>query len=130
MSRGTTAPAATATEPTATAPEATAPPTDATGPGAGDEEPVRVPAHFDVRGARLTPAEVKVPAFLAIDLQVRSRDGRPHTILLAAPTTTVLAVPAGGSASTRVDGLQRGRWELSDDGHPAGAIVAGSEPGP
>jgi len=118
------------TTPKATAPEATAPPTDATGPGAGDEEPVRVPAHFDVRGARLSPAEVKVPAFLTIDLAVRSRDGRPHTILLAAPATQILAVPAGGQASVDVPGLERGRWELSVDGHPAGAIVAGSQPGP
>jgi hypothetical protein len=49
---------------------------------------------------------------------------------LAAPRTEVLAVPAGGQASVTVPGLKRGRWELSVDGHPAGAIVAGSEPGP
>jgi hypothetical protein len=110
--------------------KATAPPTGATGPGAGDEEPIRVPAHFEVRGGRLTPAEVKVPAFLTVELEVRSRDDRPHTILLAAPRTEILAVPPGGRASLTVPGLQRGRWELSVDGHPAGAIVAGSHPGP
>ena len=110
--------------------KATMPRTEGTGPGAGDEEPIRIPAHFEVRGARLSPAEVKVPAFLTIELAVRSRDGRPHTILLAAPRTEVLAVPAGGQASVTVPGLQRGRWELSVDGRPAGAIVAGSEPGP
>jgi hypothetical protein len=118
------------TNPTATAPEATAPPTDATGPGAGDEEPIRVPARFEVRGGRLTPSEVRVPAFLTVELEVRSVDGRPHTILLAAPRAEVLAVPAGGQASVTVPGLKRGRWELSVDGRPAGAIVAGSEPGP
>jgi hypothetical protein len=109
---------------------AAAPPTAGTGPGAGDEEPIRVPARFEVRGGRLSPAEIKVPAFLRVELAVRSRDNRPHTVLLAAPRTEVLAVPPGGRASLVMPGLPKGRWELSVDGHPAGAIVAGSQPGP
>jgi hypothetical protein len=129
------APATTQTEPVATAPSATTPPPDATGPegqpgGAGDEEPIRVPARFSIRAGRLTPPEIAVPAFLRIGLAVSSRDGRAHEVLLAAPRTVVLRVPAGGRASTTIPGLRKGRWEISVDGRPAGALVAGAQPGP
>lgn len=131
----TTVPAATQTEPVATAPSATTPPPDATGPegqpgGAGDEEPIRVPARFVIRDGRLSPPEIEVPAFLRVGLSVTSRDGRAHEVRLAAPTRVTLSVPAGGHATTVVPGLRRGRWEISIDGRPAGALVAGAQPGP
>jgi len=140
---------APATSPVASTPAATAPPPDATQPGtgpatvpspapapapgepdAGDEEPIRVPATFVVRGGRLEPAMVTVPPFLAVEVSLRSDDGRPHRLVVRAPRPATLDVPAGGRAVLRLAGLRPGRYPLALDGRSAGALVAGGEAGP
>jgi hypothetical protein len=40
----------------------------------GDEEPIRSEAVFTGRGGRLTPREIRVPAFIAIRVILRSPD--------------------------------------------------------
>jgi len=141
-------------EPTASAPEATAPPTDATQPGttavtpppptptqtqtarapggnggASDgEEPVRVPAAFVVApDGRLTPVSITVPPFLAVELSLRARDGRAHTLSVHGQT---LRVAGGGRVAVRIPGLRAGTYPVTLDGQRVGALVVGGEPGP
>jgi hypothetical protein len=151
---GNTGPGAS-TNPTASAPDATAPPTDATQPGtaptttppatstapaeiqpsgdAGDggEQAVRVPASFVVtQSGRLTPPTITVPPFLAVEISIRSDDGRPHTLVLQTAQPHTLQVAAGQRAAVRIAGLRAGRYAVTLDGRRAGALVAGGEVGP
>jgi ABC-type uncharacterized transport system auxiliary subunit len=143
------------TNPTASAPDATAPPTDATQPGTaptttppatttpptetqpsgdtggGGEQQVRVPASFVVtQSGRLTPPTITVPPFLAVEISVRSDDGRPHRLVLQTPQPHALQVAASKRAAVRIAGLRAGRYTVTLDGRRAGALVAGGEVGP
>ena len=151
---GNTGPGAS-TNPTASAPDATAPPTDATQPGtapatpppatttapaetqpsgdadSGGEQQVRVPASFVVtQSGRLTPQTITVPPFLAVEISIRSDDGRSHTLVLQTPQPHTLQVAAGKRAAVRIAGLRAGRYPVTLDGGHAGALVAGGEVGP
>lgn len=151
---GNTGPGAS-TNPTASAPDATAPPTDATQPGTaptttppattttptetqpsgdtggGGEQQVRVPASFVVTpSGRLTPPTITVPPFLAVEISIRSDDGRAHTLVLQTPEAHTLQVAAGRRAAVRIPGLRAGRYAVTLDGRRAGALVAGGEVGP
>lgn len=144
-----------ATNPTASAPDATAPPTDATQPGTaptttppatttaptvtepsgdtdgGGEQQVRVPASFVVNPpGRLTPPVITVPPFLAVEISIRSDDGRAHTVVLQTPTPHTLKVAANERAAVRIPGLRAGRYTVTLDGRLAAALVAGGEVGP
>ena len=46
----------------------------------GDEEPIRSEAVFTGKGGKLTPREIRVPAFIAIRVILRSGDGRDYII--------------------------------------------------
>ncbi|MFL5818779.1 MAG: hypothetical protein ACJ76L_14425 [Conexibacter sp.] len=152
---GNTGPGAS-TNPTASAPDATAPPTDATQPGTapvttppattptttqpsddggssggGGEQAVRVPASFVVaQSGRLTPPTITVPPFLAVEISIRSDDGRAHRLVLQTPAPHTLRVAAGRRAAARIAGLRAGRYPVTLDGRRAGALVAGGEVGP
>jgi hypothetical protein len=118
-------PAGMATTPTE--PEAATSPEEQKG-GAGDEEPIRVPATFTFTRKGVTPPVVAVPAFLTIELAGVSKDGKPHTLNFEG---TVIEVPAGGRGSARIEGRKAGRYPLAVDGRPnAVTIVSGAEPGP
>jgi hypothetical protein len=128
------------TPPVATAPSATAPPPDAQPPesgegGAGDEEPIRVPVTFDIRAGRLSPAEIRVPAYLTLQLEFDAVDGRVYHLLLPLPRRRSLAIvvdgrPGRSTAAVTIRGLRPGRYPIRVEGRPGGAIVAGAEPGP
>jgi hypothetical protein len=143
------------TNPTASAPDATAPPADATQPGTtpttappattttpaqtqpsddsdgGGEQQVRVPASFVVtQSGRLTPPTITVPPFLAVEISIRSDDGKPHKLVLQTPTPHTLQVVANERAAVRIAGLRAGRYPVTLDGRRAGALVAGGEVGP
>jgi hypothetical protein len=140
-----TAPATAATEtstveaPTETEEEApledkteTAPaesPEDEAG-GAGDEEPARTLALFTAKDGRITPRVVRVPAFISIEVQLRSADGAKYRMRLGDVTLT-----AGGglsSVSTTIDGLRPGKAIVGTPGGPGNRvrIEATAEPGP
>jgi hypothetical protein len=95
--------------------------------GAGDEEAIRVPAAFTIAGGTTTPRTVSVPAFLAIELRLTSRDRQRHVVRVA-NTETELA--AGATAVAEMDGLKRGDYPLLVDGRRAGTLRVGAEPGP
>lgn len=98
--------------------------------GAGDEEPARTLALFTGENGRITPRVVRVPAFISIRVELRSKDGREYGLTFEGET---IRVSGGlGSVSTSIDGLRPGEAVV---GRPTGAgnrvrIEATAEPGP
>jgi hypothetical protein len=98
--------------------------------GAGDEEPARTQALFTAEDGRITPRVVRVPAFISIQVELRSKDGRKYGLRFGDVT-----IRAGGglnSVSTTIDGLRQGE---AITGRPTGAgntvrVEATAEPGP
>ena len=116
------------------APAQTAPPAE-TSPesmpgGAGDEEPARTLALLTGKGGDITPRLVRVPAFISVNIELRSADGARYSLRFGDVT-----LRAGGrlsSAATTIDGLRPGRSVV---GRPPGGgspvrIEATAEPGP
>jgi hypothetical protein len=98
--------------------------------GVGDEEPARTLALLTAEDGRITPRVVRVPAFIAIQVELRSKDGREYGVRFGDVTIT-----AGGglsSVSTTIDGLRPGKaitGEPTGPGNPV-RIEATAEPGP
>jgi hypothetical protein len=98
--------------------------------GAGDEEPAATQALLTGEGGRITPRVVRVPAFIAVRVVLRSADGEEYALRFGGET-----LRAGGrleSVSTLLDGLRPGDAVV---GVPVGAgnrvrIEATAEPGP
>jgi hypothetical protein len=123
-----TAPAPTETAATQPEPPQTSP-EDQPG-GAGDEEPARTLALFTGENGRITPAVVRVPAYISIRVELRSGDGREYGLTFDGEGITVGG--ALGSVSTTIDALRPGQAVV---GTPRGAanrvrIEATAQPGP
>jgi hypothetical protein len=115
-------PAETETEPSES-------PEDTPG-GAGDEEPARIQALFTARGGRITPRVVRVPAFIAVKVELRSADGQTYALRFG--DTTITASAEFRSVSTTIDGLRPGEaiaGKPASQGNPV-RIEATAEPGP
>ncbi|MDW5598904.1 hypothetical protein VSS74_31385 [Conexibacter stalactiti] len=141
-------PPATTTGPVASTPDATppppptvtdiptstvpSPPTTTPTPqeeqGGGGEQAIRVPAVFALRGGRLTPPRITVPARLAIELSVSS--DAAHAVELMTPEPQTLEVAAGATESLRMPGLRAGSYTITVDGQEAGELIVGGEAGP
>jgi hypothetical protein len=98
--------------------------------GAGDEEPARTLALFTADNGRISPRVVRVPAFISIQVELRSKDGRKYGMRFGDVTLT--AGDRLNSVSTTIDGLRPGKAVV---GEPTGAgnrvrIEATAEPGP
>lgn len=109
------------------APAPQAPPAEP--PAAGGSQRVRVPATFTLRGGGLTPREVSIPPFLAVQVSVAAADGRAHTVTIAAERSYRLAVPAGKRASILLPGQAPGRYVVRS-GRARAVLAVGGEPGP
>jgi len=115
------------TEETVTTP--VVPPEEQEG-GAGDEEPARTLALFTARDGRIRPRVIRVPAFISIQVELRSADGSEYGLRFDDVT-----IRAGGelnSTSKTIDGLRPGE---AIAGRPTGAgnpvrVEATAEPGP
>jgi hypothetical protein len=97
--------------------------------GAGDEEPARSQALFTGRGGRIGPRVVRVPAFIAIRVELRSSDGRTYTLRIGGRTLRVDRDV--DSVSARFDGLRPGKAlaGTAADGSRV-RVEATAEPGP
>jgi hypothetical protein len=98
--------------------------------GAGDEEPARSLALLTGENGRITPRRVRVPAFISIRVELRSKDGQEYGLRFGGAT---LRVSEGlGSASTTIDGLRPGEAVIGRPTGPGNAvrIEATAEPGP
>jgi hypothetical protein len=95
----------------------------------GDEEPIRSEAVFTGSGGRLTPREIRVPAFIAIRVILRSTDDGSYSLRIGGSR---LSIGDGGRSvdELKLDGL------LPDESYegrsPQGnvRVVASAEPGP
>ena len=131
----TATPSATATPTASATPTATATPapTKTPGPedqpgGAGDEEEARVPVRFRVTPKGITPRQVSVPAFLALELIVDSYLAEPFVVRLeGAPP---LDVGAGRTARMDLEGRRPGRYRIDFGESGQALLVTGAEPGP
>jgi hypothetical protein len=118
----------TSSTPATTTGAATEPPA-----AGGGEEPVRTPAVFVFApSGRVSPPTITVPAFIAVDVTLVSRDGRAHELALkAAGRRYRFRVAARRSATVRIPGLKAGTYPLSPvGGGPGATLVAGGEAGP
>ena len=116
-------------EPAPTETEAPVPPEDEEG-GQGDEEPARTLALFTARDGRIVPRAIRVPAFISIQVELRSADGESYGLKFG--DTTITAGGELNSVSTTIDGLRPGEAVF---GRPTGAgnpvrVEATAEPGP
>jgi hypothetical protein len=98
--------------------------------GAGDEEPARTLALFTAKEGRITPRVVRVPAFISIEVQLRSADGAKYRMRFGDVT-----IAAGGglsSVSTTLDGLRPGKAIIGTPEGPGNRVrvEATAEPGP
>jgi hypothetical protein len=116
------------------APTETPPPTE-TSPeampgGAGDEEPARTLALFTGRGGRISPRLVRVPAFISVQVELRSADGATYALHFG--DTTITAGGQLNSVSTTIDGLRPGEAVVGRaNGRSTDVrISATAEPGP
>jgi hypothetical protein len=89
-----------------------------------------VPAAFSGSAGRISPRVVHVPPYIAVQVQLRSSDGRAYGLRIAG---TLLRTGAGRRTdSALLSGLRPGK---SLSGTPVGGgspvrIVADAEPGP
>jgi hypothetical protein len=97
----------------------------------GDEEPIRSEAVFTGKGGRLTPREIRVPAFIAIRVILRSVDaGADQAYSLKIGGGRLAIGHARAVDELELDGL------LPDESYegksPQGnvRVVASAEPGP
>jgi hypothetical protein len=98
--------------------------------GAGDEEPARTLALLTAENGRIAPRVVRVPAFISIQVELRSKDGREYGLRFGDVT-----IRAGGglnSVSTTIDGLRPGEAIVGKPTGPGNRvrIEATAEPGP
>jgi hypothetical protein len=130
---------ATATEtPEASAPSAPKPPADAPASGedqpggGGDEAEARVPVDLRVGpDGGVSPPEVSVPAFLALELRVRN--GTAGTIAVTVEGSDPAGpfeVAAGRTGTRRLAGMKAGRYAIAVSGAGRATLVVGAEPGP
>jgi Cupredoxin-like domain len=97
---------------------------------AATTQPTRVPAVFTLKGSKLTPKTVSVPAFLEAQVTVTTTDARAHTVVVKAGKGYTVQVPPRGSATVKVPGQKAGSYEVQVDGKAAGTLSWGGEPGP
>jgi hypothetical protein len=118
-------PTATGT-PTPTATEQPAP--EEQEGGAGDEEAARVPARFTVDAQGVTPPQVAVPAFLAIELSVQNGFASPITVRLEGAEP--FRVGPYATERVRLEGRRPGRYVIDFGRGQKGLLITGAEPGP
>jgi hypothetical protein len=122
------------TTPTRTTPSTT-PSSTSTSPedqpgGAGDETPISTQALFTGKGGEITPATVRVPPFIAVNVVLHSADGAEYEIEVARHQLKVDG--SNPTAQVKLSGMRAGkRYKVEVSGAPETlAIVANAEPGP
>jgi hypothetical protein len=134
----TPSPPAAATEaPTAT-PTATPSPTATDAPtpenpedqpgGAGDEQEARVPIELTVASGGITPPQVSVPGFLALELIVHNE--LPVEVVVRLEGAKPIAVGPGDTGRARLEGRRPGRYTIDAGAAGKAVLITGVDPGP
>jgi hypothetical protein len=128
----TEAPTATATPtatPTPTATDAPTPesPEDQPG-GAGDEQEVRVPIELTVASGGITPPQVSVPGFLALELIVHNK--LPGEVVVRLEGAKPITVGPGETGRARLEGRRPGRYTIDAGAAGKAVLITGVDPGP
>lgn len=103
------------------------PPEDQPG-GAGDEEPTRVPVEFTITDGKVSPPQVAVPAFLALELIVHNKSSEQVVVRLEG--TEPMTVGAGDTGRARLEGRKKGSYVVDAGDAGQALLVTGAEPGP
>ena len=93
----------------------------------GDEEAIRSEAVFTGKGGRLTPREVRVPAFIAIRVILRSTDGGAYSLTM---NGTRLSIEGNKTDELKLDGLLPKKSYAGKSPQGDVRVVASAEPGP
>ncbi len=93
----------------------------------GDEEAIRSEAVFTGRNGRLTPREVRVPAFIAIRVILRSADDGAYSLTV---NGTRLSIQGNGTDELELDGLLPNESYRGRGPNGNVRVVASAEPGP
>jgi hypothetical protein len=97
----------------------------------GDEEPIRSEAVFTGKDGRLTPREVRVPAFIAIRVILRSSDaGRDQNYTLEIGGQRLAIGHSATVAEVNLDGLPPNESYAGKSPQGNVRVVASAEPGP
>jgi len=126
----TETPAATPTAtPSATATEGPTPesPEDQPG-GAGDEEEARVPVELTLAEGGITPPEISVPGFLALELIVHNE--LPVEVVVRLEDAMPIAVGPGETARARLEGRRPGRYRIDAGVAGKAVLITGVDAGP
>jgi hypothetical protein len=91
---------------------------------------VRIPASFRLRGGRLFPRTISVPAYLAVEVSVASRDRVTRVVTVRADRRYRLVVRPGRRAARLIPGQRPGEYPVVVTGGGRAVLSAGGEPGP
>ena len=93
----------------------------------GDEEAIRSEAVFTGRNGRLTPREIRVTAFIAIRVILRSADDGAYSLTM---NGTRLSIQGSGTDELELDGLLPNKSYRGRGPNGNVRVVASAEPGP
>jgi hypothetical protein len=93
----------------------------------GDEEAIRSEAVFTGKGGRLTPRQVRVPAFIAIRVILRSTDGGAYSLTIEGHR---LSINGNATDELELDGLLPDKSYAGKSPQGNVRVVASAEPGP
>jgi hypothetical protein len=94
----------------------------------GDEEEIRSEAVFTGKGGKLTPREIRVPAFIAIRVILRGADDRGYSLQIGG---TLLAIGQDRAVDElELDGLLPNKSYKGESPEGNVRVVASAEPGP
>ena len=94
----------------------------------GDEEAIRSEAVFTGRNGRLTPREIRVPAFIAIRVILRAQDQGSYALRIGGQSLGVDATVS--TDEVNLDGLLPNESYQGRSGNGNVRVVASAEPGP